>query len=89
MLGAINRRLVLTMLLTSGLGLNGAVAQAQPDTLPSWNDGAAKQTIVGFVERVTREGGADYVKPAERIAAFDNDGTLWAEQPIYTKSLRG
>jgi len=51
--------------------------------LPSWNDGPAKAAIVGFVERVTREGSADYVKPVERIATFDNDGTLWVEQPIY------
>jgi phosphoglycolate phosphatase-like HAD superfamily hydrolase len=51
--------------------------------LPSWNDGAARQAIIAFVDRVTRDGGPDYVAPAERIAVFDNDGTLWAEQPIY------
>src|SRR4051812_37087832 len=61
--------------------LSAARAQAAP--LPSWNDGPAKAAIVGFVERVTREGSADYVKPVERIATFDNDGTLWVEQPIY------
>jgi phosphoglycolate phosphatase-like HAD superfamily hydrolase len=54
-----------------------------PDPLPSWNDGAAKQAIVDFVDRVTREGGPDFVAPPERIATFDNDGTLWAEQPVY------
>ena len=53
------------------------------DGLPSWNDGPAKSAIVDFVERVTKEGGPDFVKPAERIAVFDNDGTLWAEQPVY------
>jgi hypothetical protein len=53
------------------------------DPLPSWNDGAAKRAIVAFVDRVTAEGGADFVPPPERIATFDNDGTLWAEQPIY------
>jgi phosphoglycolate phosphatase-like HAD superfamily hydrolase len=58
-------------------------AHAQSDPLPSWNDGAVKQSIVGFVGRVTTQGGPDYVVPAERIAVFDNDGTLWAEQPIY------
>jgi len=52
------------------------------EPLPSWNDGAAKETIVGFVERVTREGGAEYVPTAERIAVFDNDGTLWCEKPM-------
>jgi len=52
--------------------------------LASWNDGAARSAIVDFVARVTREGGPDYVPPAERIAAFDNDGTLWCEQPLQT-----
>jgi phosphoglycolate phosphatase-like HAD superfamily hydrolase len=60
-----------------------APAQAPVDPLPSWNDGPAKAAIVGFVGRVTDEGGADFVPVAERIATFDNDGTLWAEQPIY------
>jgi phosphoglycolate phosphatase-like HAD superfamily hydrolase len=59
------------------------VAFAQDDSLPSWNNGAVKQSIIGFVEKVTTEGGADFVPPAERIAVFDNDGTLWAEQPVY------
>ncbi|ULJ76580.1 HAD family hydrolase [Rhizobium gallicum] len=51
--------------------------------LPSWNDGAAKTAIVAFVGRVTAPGGPDFVPELERIAVFDNDGTLWAEQPIY------
>jgi phosphoserine phosphatase len=53
------------------------------DPLPSWNDTASKRAIVGFVNRVTKEGGADFVPVDERIATFDNDGTLWAEQPMY------
>ena len=53
------------------------------DSLPSWNDTAAKKAIVAFVERVTKPGSADFVPAPERIATFDNDGTLWAEQPIY------
>jgi hypothetical protein len=53
------------------------------DALPSWNDGAPKQAIVSFVNRVTKEGASDFIVPAERIATFDNDGTLWSEQPIY------
>jgi phosphoglycolate phosphatase-like HAD superfamily hydrolase len=53
------------------------------EPLPSWNDTAPKKTIVAFVERVTKQGSPDFVPPAERIATFDNDGTLWAEQPIY------
>ena len=52
------------------------------DALPSWNDGAAKAAIVTFVERVTKENTPDYVPPAERIAVFDNDGTLWPENPM-------
>jgi hypothetical protein len=59
------------------------VATAADDPLPSWNNGAPKQAIIAFVERVTKEGGPDFVPVAERIATFDNDGTLWAEQPIY------
>ena len=53
------------------------------DALPSWNEGPTKQSIVSFVERVTKPGGKDFVVPAERIAVFDNDGTLWSEQPLY------
>ncbi|WP_343712416.1 HAD family hydrolase [Inquilinus sp.] len=53
------------------------------DPLPSWNDGAAKRAIVDFVTRVTTPGGPDFVPVEERIATFDNDGTLWAEQPMY------
>jgi phosphoglycolate phosphatase-like HAD superfamily hydrolase len=58
---------------------------AAPDPLPSWNDGATKDAIVEFVTAVTTKNGSDYVEPAERIATFDNDGTLWIEQPIYTQ----
>jgi phosphoglycolate phosphatase-like HAD superfamily hydrolase len=53
------------------------------DPLPSWNDAKAKQSIVDFVAKVTKEGSTNFVPVAERIAVFDNDGTLWAEQPMY------
>jgi phosphoglycolate phosphatase-like HAD superfamily hydrolase len=53
--------------------------------LPSWNDGASRKAIVDFVGRVSRPGGPDFVPVAERIAVFDNDGTLWSEQPIYNQ----
>jgi phosphoglycolate phosphatase-like HAD superfamily hydrolase len=53
------------------------------DPLPSWNDGAAKARIVAFVQAVTQPGGKDFVAPADRVAVFDNDGTLWSEQPVY------
>lgn len=65
-----------------GVMLATAGARGGTDPLPSWNAGAAKRAIVDFVGRVTTEG-ADFVAPAERIAVFDNDGTLWAEQPVY------
>ncbi len=54
-----------------------------PDPLPSWNDGPLKSNIVEFVTDVTRQDSDNYVKPPERIAVFDNDGTLWAEKPVY------
>jgi hypothetical protein len=62
------------------------VVRAQ-DPLPSWNETASKKEIVDFVQRVTKEGTPDFVRPEERIATFDNDGTLWAEQPIYFQVL--
>lgn len=55
--------------------------------LPSWHDGPSRQAIESFVTAVTTEGGKDYVPPAERIAVFDNDGTLWSEQPAYFQML--
>jgi phosphoglycolate phosphatase-like HAD superfamily hydrolase len=57
------------------------------DPLASWNEGAAKKSITEFVERVTKEGSPDFVPPEERIATFDNDGTLWCEQPMYFQLL--
>src|SRR5215204_990839 len=53
------------------------------DALPSWNDTESKKALLGFVERVAKNGSADFVPPDQRIATFDNDGTLWAEQPLY------
>jgi phosphoserine phosphatase len=57
------------------------------DPLPSWNDGAAKTAILEFVAAVTEKGSRDFVEPAERIAVFDHDGTLWVEYPMYTQLL--
>ena len=57
--------------------------------LPSWNDGPARTAIIDFVARVTAEGGPDFVPPAERIATFDNDGTLWCEQPMQVQIFFG
>jgi hypothetical protein len=63
--------------------LSGIAALAQSDPLPSWNEGVVKKSITDFVTRVTAHGGADFVPVARRIAIFDNDGTLWTEQPVY------
>jgi len=60
-------------------------AQAQTDPLPSWNDTSTKKAIVAFVEKVTKEGSSNFVPVDQRIATFDNDGTLWVEQPMYTQ----
>ncbi len=68
-------------------GVPGSISTASP--LPSWNDGAAKQAIIEFVTAVTAVGSADFVPLAERIATFDNDGTLWVEQPIYAQIAFG
>jgi phosphoglycolate phosphatase-like HAD superfamily hydrolase len=77
----IARRNLLALCLAAAFAGN-ALAQA-PDPLPSWNDGAAKKSIIDFVARVTAQGSPDFVPPERRIATFDNDGTLWCEQPVY------
>jgi phosphoserine phosphatase len=80
-----------TLFIALALGLAlvfGDLAMAQTaDPLPSWNDGKAKQSIIDFVAKVTKQGSPDFVPPAERIATFDNDGTLWPEQPMYFQLL--
>src|SRR5262245_16065084 len=58
---------------------------AAADPLPSWNDGTVKTSLVAFVERTTKPDAPDFVPPSSRVAVFDNDGTLWAEQPMYTQ----
>jgi len=80
------RQNLLAGALVSALVFTTTIAHAQ-DPLPSWNDGKAKQSIVAFVEKVTKEGSSDFVPPEERIATFDNDGTLWCEQPLYFQLL--
>jgi len=65
------------------VALLGARPVLAADPLASWNDGAAKKSITNFVAAATHTGGPGFIAPAERIAVFDNDGTLWAEQPIY------
>jgi phosphoglycolate phosphatase-like HAD superfamily hydrolase len=81
------RRWFIAGLLVAGAAtvLPGRLVAA--DVLPSWNEGATKASIVRFVERTTQAGSPDFVVPADRIAVFDNDGTLWAEQPMYFQLL--
>jgi hypothetical protein len=76
---------ILTLVLTFWLG--SIIPTLAQDLLPSWNDTAPKKAIVAFVEKVTKQGGADFVPTAERIAVFDNDGTLWSEQPMYFQAF--
>jgi phosphoglycolate phosphatase-like HAD superfamily hydrolase len=78
-----SRHPLIAVLLSAPLAAMGATAMAQPGPLPSWKEGPARHAIVDFVARVTREGGPDFVPTAHRIAVFDNDGTLWSEQPLY------
>ena len=73
----------LRYLFVAALCLLAAPAISLADPLPSWNDGDTKKAITVFVESVTREGSADFIPEGQRIATFDNDGTLWAEKPIY------
>jgi len=86
----INRRVLLTTAGTLSILLGPArhilkQAEAQTEPLPSWNDGASRRAITDFVARVTQQGGPDFVPPDERIATFDNDGTLWVEHPMYVQ----
>jgi hypothetical protein len=81
----IRTRNLITAALALALAFVATMTHAA-DVLPSWSDGKAKQSITDFVKRVTTKGGKDFVPPTERIATFDNDGTLWAEQPLYFQS---
>lgn len=71
--------------LLAAAALAALPARSEEDPLPSWNAGPAKQAILDFVAAVTTQGAPAYVAPAERIAVFDNDGTLWAEKPVYVQ----
>jgi phosphoserine phosphatase len=82
---SLRHRYGLTLLLTLALSLPALAQTGEP--LPSWNDGPAKKNIIEFVQTVTDQSSKDFVKPADRIAVFDNDGTLWSEQPMYFELL--
>ncbi len=70
---------------TRGLAATGATAQS--DALSTWNDGPAKRSIFSFVTAVTDKSSTSYVPPEDRIATFDQDGTLWVEYPLYTQAM--
>jgi len=78
------RRIAASLLLLV-LAIGAAALAAQEDPLSSWKSGPVKAQVIDFVRRVTTAGSADFVVPGERIATFDNDGTLWAEQPMYVQ----
>jgi len=81
------RQRALSGLAAAAIVLIAAHAHAQTDPLPSWNDGPAKKAIVEFVLVTTTQGAPKFVPPAERIAVFDQDGTLWVEHPMYTQVI--
>jgi phosphoserine phosphatase len=83
MSAGILRRSTVVAAVLIGLLASRALAAPAGDPLPSWSDGKTKLAILGFVTTATRRGAPGFVPPAERIATFDNDGTLWAEQPMY------
>lgn len=78
---------ILTIIELLALSFVGLTTTRAQDPLPSWNDGKTKESITTFVEKVTKEGSPDFVPVPERIATFDNDGTLWCEQPMYFQLL--
>lgn len=87
-MGSAARRRLLALLATAPLqGLVSAQSASPAEPLPSWSEGSARARILAFVKAVTEPGGREFVPPSERIAVFDNDGTLWAEQPVYVQGL--
>ena len=78
---------VVSLVLGPTLTLRSEDQPSAGEPLPSWNTGATKSALLDFVAKVTKKGSADYVKPSERIAVFDNDGTLWCEQPMYFQAM--
>ena len=78
-----NRAWQTVLTLCLALAFAGLASAQTTDALPSWNEGTTKQAIIQFVKDVSTPGGSKFVPPAERIAVFDNDGTLWSEQPMY------
>src|SRR5271168_4786991 len=74
---------------TAVLGAFSEASVAFDDPLPSWNDGASKKAILTFVKETTEKSSSKFVEPKDRIATFDQDGTLWTEHPLYTQAMFG
>ncbi len=88
MTGRSNRlQVCLTAVIASSLLLFGVVDACARDPLPSWNNGPAKQAVISFVKETTDKSSPKYVEPKDRIATFDQDGTLWTEQPLYSQAM--
>lgn len=83
----IGRTLLTVFTLGFTLTFGSTVVADTAGPLPSWNDVKSKQSIMDFVSKVTNKGSPDFVPIAERIATFDNDGNLWAEQPMYAQLI--
>jgi hypothetical protein len=77
--------LTAAFVVASGAGRHLTRTSSSPDPLPSWTDDATKRLITSFVARVTNGSGKEFVPVADRVAVFDNDGTLWCEQPMYVE----
>src|SRR5262245_439299 len=84
---SLSRRSLLAAVAATAVAGCSGMGPGAGDPLPSWNDGANKQAILQLVADVTRDGGPTFLPPPERIAVFDNDGTLWIEQPMYTQMV--
>src|SRR5277367_4362815 len=81
------RDLIKTSAAAAVLGAVGGVSAAEENPLPSWNKGPARDAIVSFVKETTEKSSSKYVDPKDRIATFDQDGTLWTEHPLYTQAM--
>jgi phosphoglycolate phosphatase-like HAD superfamily hydrolase len=81
------RNLIKVSATTAVLGAFSNVAQAFDDPLPSWNNGASKKAIIAFVKDTTEKSSSKYVEPKDRVATFDQDGTLWTEHPLYGQAM--
>src|SRR5262245_32085101 len=80
--------IVVPAVLAAGLvGASFSAREDRSDPLPSWNDGAAKKAIIAFIEKTTDKKSKQFVPPEQRVATFDQDGTLWVEQPMYTQVI--